>query len=99
MMKESYEPRALTPPKRYTTAPMSHELIIAPSGRLVLVEPTSANEAAAELSKPIVAAFAESPARGLLHLATNELQTRLPPALDYVRSFARTYLTRLCQTQ
>ena len=45
------------------------------------------------------AAFAASPAHGLLHLATNELQARLPPALDYVRSFARTYLTRLCQTQ
>jgi non-specific serine/threonine protein kinase len=78
---------------------MPHELSIAPSGHLALVESSSANETAAELAKPIVAAFAESPARGLLHLATNELQARLPPALDHVRSFARTYLTRLCQTQ
>ena len=51
------------------------------------------------LSKQTIAAFAESGPRGLLHLATRELQARLPPSLDYFRSFARTYLTRLCQTQ
>ncbi len=78
---------------------MPHELIITPSGHLALVEPSSASDTASEIAHPIVAAFAESPSRGLLHLATNDLQTRLPPALDYVRSFARTYLTRLCQTQ
>jgi non-specific serine/threonine protein kinase len=78
---------------------MPHELIITPSGHLALVETPSASESATELSKPIIAAFAESPARGLLHLATSELQARLPPALEYVRSFACTYLTRLCQTQ
>src|SRR5947208_1125798 len=78
---------------------MPHELIIAPSGRLSLVEPSSVTDAAAELSRSLVGAFAESPSRGLLHLATSELQSRLPPPLDYVRSFARAYLTRLCQTQ
>jgi SNF2 family DNA or RNA helicase len=76
---------------------MPHELIIAPSGRLALVELSSAT--GADLPTPIATAFAESPSRGLLHLAANELQTRLPPALDHVRSFARSYLTRLCQTQ
>ena len=75
-----------------------YELTITPSGRLALSERTSGSEGEAALSKPIVAAFADSAARGLLHLATNELQTSLPPALDYARSFARTYLTRLCQT-
>src|SRR4051794_35000391 len=78
---------------------MPHELVIAPSGRLTLVEATAANEAAVDLPKSVVAAFAESPSRGLLHLATNELQARLPPPLEFVRSFACTYLTRLCQTQ
>jgi non-specific serine/threonine protein kinase len=78
---------------------MPHELIIAPSGHLILVEPSTANEAATELPKSLVSAFAESPARGLLHLATDELQARLPPTLDYVRSFASTYLARVCQTQ
>jgi non-specific serine/threonine protein kinase len=77
---------------------MPQELIITPSGHLVLVE-ESTNEAATELAKPIVNAFAESPSRGLLHLATRELQTRLPPPLEYVRSFACTYLTQLCQIQ
>ncbi len=79
-------------------ANMPHELTITPSGHLALLEQSSATEAAAGLSKPLIAAFADSAARGLLHLATNELQAALPPALDYVRSFARTYLTRLCQT-
>lgn len=78
---------------------MPHELIIAPSGCLALVERSSAGEAASDLSRSLVDAFSESPSRGLLHLATNELQSRLPPPLDHVRSFARTYLTRLCQTQ
>jgi SNF2-related domain/SNF2 Helicase protein/Helicase conserved C-terminal domain len=77
---------------------MPHELIIGPSGRLALVESPS-NGAGADLSKAIANAFAESPSRGLLHLATNELQSHLPPTLDYARSFARTYLTQLCQTQ
>ena len=77
---------------------MSHELTITPSGHLALLE-SPGQASAAAFPKAIVAAFAESASRGLLHLATNELQTRLPPALEYVRSFARTYLTRLCQTQ
>jgi non-specific serine/threonine protein kinase len=77
---------------------MSHELSITPSGHLRLLEQSAASDAAA-LSKQIVSAFAESPARGMLHLASSELQTSLPPALDYVRSVARTYLTRLCQTE
>jgi hypothetical protein len=78
---------------------MPYELIIAPSGRLVLAEASAAHEAAADLSQSLVTAFASSSAHGLLHLATKELQARLTPALEYVRSFACTYLTRLCQTQ
>jgi hypothetical protein len=76
---------------------MPHELTITPSGHLALLERTVADDSVA-LSNRVVAAFAESAAHGLLHLATHELQTRLPPALEYVRSFARAYLTRLCQT-
>src|ERR1700683_5319894 len=74
---------------------MPLELTGTPSGHLALL---AVHAPTAELSKSIVSAFAESTSRGLLHLATNELQTSLPPAFDYVRSFARTYLTRLCQT-
>ena len=78
---------------------MSHDLAITPSGHLILLKQAAGTEPAAVLSKSLVAAFAESSDHALLHLATNELQAALPPALDYVRSFARTYLTRLCQTQ
>jgi superfamily II DNA or RNA helicase len=74
-----------------------HELAVSPSGRLALIE--SVHAGAGKLSRSLVAAFETSPAHGLLHLATRELQTRLPAALETVRSFASTYLTRLCQTQ
>jgi superfamily II DNA or RNA helicase len=74
-----------------------HEPLIAPSGRLTVVE--SGSDAAVELSKGTLAAFARGPAHGLLHLATAELQSRLPPPLEFARSFACAYLTRLCQTQ
>ena len=44
------------------------------------------------------AAFSESPACGLLHLATRELETSLPAPFGFARDLARLYLTRLCQT-
>ncbi|MGO9598543.1 MAG: DEAD/DEAH box helicase [Isosphaeraceae bacterium] len=50
------------------------------------------------IGKRVHAAFSESPARGLLHLATAELQSSLPPPFSFARDFARLYLTRLCQT-
>jgi non-specific serine/threonine protein kinase len=77
---------------------MSHELHIAPSGRLTLVELASAAPAP-DLSKSLVTAFTSSPSHGLLHLATNDLQAHLPPALEHLRTFACTYLTNLCRTQ
>ena len=58
--------------------------------------PTTARDAAA---KRIQAAFSDGQARGLLHLATVELQTGLSPSLGFGRDFARSFLTRLCQTQ
>jgi superfamily II DNA or RNA helicase len=78
---------------------MSHELIITPSGHLELREQSSESAADDHLAKAIIAAFDQGAAHGLLHLATRELQTRLPAAFDYARSFARIYLTRLCQVQ
>jgi hypothetical protein len=44
------------------------------------------------------AAFAESPARGLLHLGTRELNAALPPAAAWWRELARRFLTQLCHT-
>ena len=40
-------------------------------------------------------AFSDDPARGLLHLATVELQTPLPASLGYARDLAKDYLTAL----
>jgi non-specific serine/threonine protein kinase len=73
---------------------------ISPQGRLHLEE--TAEPEAPPLPEPIarrvLRAFADGPSRGLLHLATVELQTLLPPGLGYARDFARDYLTRLCHT-
>jgi len=46
----------------------------------------------------IESAFKKSDSAGLLHLATVELQSPLPPPLSFARDLARGYLTRLCQT-
>lgn len=75
------------------------ELAITPQGRLVARE-KSHQPGRTDLpdSSLILKAFAESESRGLLHLATFDLKAALPPSLDFARQFARTYLTRLCQT-
>lgn len=44
----------------------------------------------------IAGAFAQGQAAGLVHLATAELQTALPPEIAFCRDFAREYLIRLC---
>ena len=50
------------------------------------------------IQRRIGESFAKSLAAGLLHLATVELQSQLPPELTYFRDFAREYLLRLCHT-
>src|SRR2546423_9890930 len=85
---------------------MSLGLSISPHGRL-LVDGSGGDDGAASadvapvdgaLARRITAAFAESTARGLLHLATAELQTHLPAPFAFARDFGREYLTRLCHT-
>jgi len=73
-------------------------LAVSPQGR-PYVEETPEPDAAAlpeATARRIAAAFSEGPACGLLHLATAELQTHLPPTLAYARDLARDYLTALC---
>jgi non-specific serine/threonine protein kinase len=86
--------------RRQRPSRMTHELAITPTGHLVLREQPGDKKTSSGplVSRSILSAFAESSPRGLLHLATSELQTSLPPAFDYARSFARTYLSKLCQT-
>ncbi|MGH8150564.1 MAG: SNF2 helicase-associated domain-containing protein, partial [Steroidobacteraceae bacterium] len=41
-------------------------------------------------------AFCEGEGAGLIHLATAEVKTALPPGLAFARHFAQRYVTRLC---
>jgi hypothetical protein len=41
-------------------------------------------------------AFLDGQAAGLLHLATVEIKTSLPPGLSFARAFAQRYATELC---
>lgn len=77
------------------------EVVITPQGKLLLREKKfeerqPAMDAAA--STKLLKAFAESTPHGLLFLATYDLKTVLSPALDFLRQFTKSYLTRLCQT-
>jgi hypothetical protein len=78
---------------------MPFELVLSPQGHLHAREAVGQDGTALDgpAGKRIQAAFIEGSARGLLHLATVELQTSLPAPFVYARDFARLYLTRLCQ--
>src|SRR5579883_976610 len=79
---------------------MALTIAISPHGHLypdhVPGEDSRAPPAAA--APRIERAFGRSAAAGLLHLATAELQTPLPPEWAFFRDFASAYLTRLCHT-
>jgi non-specific serine/threonine protein kinase len=77
---------------------MAIALSISPHGRLFVEESDAdgATPADGPLGKRVRSAFAESIARGLLHLATVELQSHLSADFAFARDFAREYLTRLC---
>ena len=79
---------------------MSLTLTISPKGRPHLEEGLEEAEPKlpAAAAQRIAGAFTSGPAQGLLHLATTELQTDLPPSLAFARDIARDYLTRLCHT-
>ncbi len=66
---------------------MPVELMITPHGRAT-VDPSSQpnNEPPDPLTKRVTAAFAMGDAHGLLHLATTELTSHLPPGLAFGRN-------------
>ena len=80
---------------------MPVELFLSPQGHLHVREVAAPDGATLDgpAGKRIHAAFTDGSARGLLHLATIELQSSLSPPFTYAREFARLYLTRLCQTR
>jgi non-specific serine/threonine protein kinase len=75
------------------------DVILTPHG-LLLVEnaPPPSPWLEVETGRRVAAAFAESTARGLLHLGTRELNAALPPAGAWWRELARRFLTQLCHT-
>ncbi|HEY5315914.1 MAG TPA: SNF2 helicase-associated domain-containing protein, partial [Pirellulales bacterium] len=74
------------------------ELFISPHGRPLIATDSAPDGAPSPALRRMAQALDQSPARGLLHLATAELQTTLPPGLSWARGFASDYLTRLCHT-
>ncbi len=79
---------------------MPFELYLSPQGHIHVREATFTGAALLDgaIGKRVHAAFSEGTAHGLLHLATAELQSTLPPTYGFTRDFARLYLSRLCQT-
>jgi non-specific serine/threonine protein kinase len=73
------------------------DVILTPHG-LLLVENTAPPSPwlEVETGRRVASAFAESPARGLLHLGTRELNAALPPAGAWWRELSRRFLTQLC---
>ena len=79
--------------------PTFSDIILTPHGLLLMeaVEPPSPWQDL-EAGRRVAAALLESPAHGLLRLATRELNTLLAPAAAWWREFGRRHLTQLCHT-
>jgi len=77
---------------------MSAILSISPHGRLLVMASSGPPSQSDLQSERIRQAFDHSEAKGLLQLATYELQSSLPPEFAFARDFASCYLTRLCHT-
>ena len=75
---------------------MTYELTITPQGHL-LVRETSLEPPDRKPSKALLEAYGESPARGMLYSASEEMDAVLPPSFEFARSIARLYLTNLCK--
>ena len=72
-------------------------IVLSPRGHL-LWEPTGGeNWPVPDAAERIGAAFGGGPANLLLHLASREFETPLPPVAAYWRTFAHRYLEALCR--
>lgn len=78
---------------------MGMTISISPHGRL-FVEPAADAETSPDeaLLVRIGQVFTQGQSQGLLHLATHQLQSNLPPPFAFARDFGCLYLTRLCHT-
>ena len=76
---------------------MDYDLVLAPSGHLLLREAEGSGEPDAWM-KRAVAAFSSSQAAGLFSLAATRPDTPPSPSFSFWRDFACRYLTELCRT-
>jgi hypothetical protein len=76
---------------------MGMTISISPQGRL-FAEPSADAETSQDeaLLGRICQVFTRGQSQGLLHLATHQLQSNLPPPFAFARDFGCLYLTRLC---
>jgi non-specific serine/threonine protein kinase len=74
----------------------SHEIQLLPNGHLVAVDSVTGSSGSI-LPAPVRRAFSESPAAGLIALATDAVEDVLDPAASYWREFGAEFLVRLCQ--
>ncbi|MCL2116809.1 MAG: DEAD/DEAH box helicase [Planctomycetaceae bacterium] len=79
-------------------SPMGHPYLDSVNNGDVATSGNVESKFTSPLENRLMAAFSSDLqyAKGLLHLATVELQTLLPPDFDFLRSFAKSYMTRLC---
>lgn len=71
------------------------ELTISPRGRL-LVRETALEPSERKASKPLLDAYEEGLAQGMLHFGSTEMNAMLPVSFEFARSIARLCLTNLC---
>src|SRR5688572_18377504 len=77
----------------------SFSLAVSPNGRPYLVPLAEGEEGLdREVAERVRAAFAISPASGVLHLGGVELESPLTPSFAYFREIGRTFMTRLAST-
>ncbi len=72
------------------------ELAVTPLGHLLLRESPPAAPTQAVPNR-LLAAYRESPVRGMLDSALEDAEATLPPDFEFARSIARLYLTELCR--
>ncbi|HVS72364.1 MAG TPA: DEAD/DEAH box helicase [Phycisphaerae bacterium] len=75
---------------------MGVRVVISPQGRMHAEEAEGGLAGAA--GARVKRAFEQGPAAGIVHLATEELQTALPAEWDFLRELGRRYLTALCRS-
>jgi superfamily II DNA or RNA helicase len=93
---------SVRPPLKHSNSPRlgsTTDLFLTPHGLLRTEDaPAPSPWPDLETATRVSDAFSESAARGILHLATRELNVLLPTSAAWWREFGRRYLTLLCHT-